>query len=291
MRHGRRAHLAFHNFLLKIIHRNIQPNIAAQIDQQGANPLQRVEIGRQVVVMLYLSGITLAFQAEAGQKFFCKTVPVFVGVCHIMRVEVAAGASKLSFESDIIKMHELTVQAFGKNHDFFSYPGRRGRLAMGVGQHGNIAPLPCQGMQAVQQLVERRQYRIQLGFFDEQRHGRIIDILGGKPEMYKLFVCPNFHGIELFTQKILHGFHIVIGDFLDFFDFYSIVLVKVSVNIPYGFKFPLFDLLQCRYHGTQLNKILCFNKYSFFDECILRKISGKCFGSFMIPAINRRNGS
>ena len=58
---------------------------------------------------------------------------------------------------------------------------------MGARQHGNLPPLPGQGRQRGDDGIQGwNQYGLP-GFFKGQRHGCVIDILAGKPEMDEFF--------------------------------------------------------------------------------------------------------
>ena len=65
MRHGGGAGFSFLDLLLEILHRDITPDVAVEIDQDGADPFQVVEESSHVIVVIDLGGGLKSFQSQA----------------------------------------------------------------------------------------------------------------------------------------------------------------------------------------------------------------------------------
>src|SRR5688572_3934390 len=76
MGHSRRTYFAFLCFLLKVIHRNISPDITAKINKDIVDPLHAVKMRCQIIVMFYLSRKLLAIEPDIFCKFIGKFYPV-----------------------------------------------------------------------------------------------------------------------------------------------------------------------------------------------------------------------
>ncbi len=61
--HGRRPHLACLDLLFEILHGDVGPHIATEINEDNIDAFAVVEIGRHVVVVLNLGGVLKAFQS------------------------------------------------------------------------------------------------------------------------------------------------------------------------------------------------------------------------------------
>ena len=145
MGHRRGPDLSGYDLLLKIIHRDIGPHIAAEIDQDGVDALHGLEERGQVVVVFDLSG---RFGADHPQDLLYKTisepVPVDTGISDYMCVEIPGGAAEFCTDRNESQLVELVVKTLDENVDLLSKPGRGSRLAVGAGEHGNSLPGFCQ---------------------------------------------------------------------------------------------------------------------------------------------------
>jgi hypothetical protein len=95
--HSARADFASFDFLLEVIHRNVSPNIPAEVDQNGADPFQAIHLSRQIIVIFDLSGELLPLYSQSiAEKAVPEINPIEIGEGNVMSVEVACRPSKFS---------------------------------------------------------------------------------------------------------------------------------------------------------------------------------------------------
>ena len=95
--HCTRSHLAGLDLLFEVLHRDIHPEVAVEIDNDGIDATNSIEDGRQRVVVTNLSRILFALQAQfLTNEAIGKRTPVVVGISHMMSVEVTCSTAKLS---------------------------------------------------------------------------------------------------------------------------------------------------------------------------------------------------
>ena len=140
MWHGRRTYFAFFYFLLEIIHRNIGPDIPAEINQDGINPFHAIKMCGKIIVMLYLCSILLSLSPRFFHKLIGQTNPVILGNETTWALKLPVAPPNLAVKGILINC-QLFFQSFRKYHDFFTQTGRSCRLPMCTSQHGNIHPL------------------------------------------------------------------------------------------------------------------------------------------------------
>src|ERR1019366_9075840 len=100
--HCTASHFPFFNLLLKIIHTDIGPHIAAKIDEYCIDPFYRVEMCGQQIVMFNLGCVLLPLNSQpVFQKCIGKTYPVSFWEGSIMCVKVAGSTAKLARERNI----------------------------------------------------------------------------------------------------------------------------------------------------------------------------------------------
>ena len=63
--HRTGAHLAGLYLLSEVLHRDVLPEVAVQVDDDGVDALHGIEHSAQAVVVAYLCGVLLTFQSEA----------------------------------------------------------------------------------------------------------------------------------------------------------------------------------------------------------------------------------
>ena len=105
-----------------------------------------------------------------------------------MRVHIACRASELSGEGDIIERGELVVKSLHEDKDLFSEVRRAGGLAVRMRKHRDITPFCSELVNLRRQRGECRTQHISVCRHDGVRYRTIINILRGKPEMYKLLI-------------------------------------------------------------------------------------------------------
>ena len=108
--HGGRTYLAGFDFLLEILHGDIGPDVAAEIDENDVNALAVVEIGSHVVVVLNLSGVLLTLQTQMlGNKIVAKSAPINHGIGSQMGVEIASGTAELGTKRNLAEILHLST--------------------------------------------------------------------------------------------------------------------------------------------------------------------------------------
>src|SRR5690606_23911739 len=96
VRHGRAADLARHHRLLEIPQRDVAPDVAAQVDGDGADAPVRVAQLGDVVVRLDLGGVRIEGQAQRLDETAREGGPVHVRIAGDVGVVVADGAVDLA---------------------------------------------------------------------------------------------------------------------------------------------------------------------------------------------------
>ena len=103
---------------------------------------------------------------------------------------------------------------------------------MGLGEHGDIAPLFGIGLQLSHQFFDGRAYHLVKGVFYRERNGGVVDILRGKTEMDELLVLVEMaNTVELLLDEIFHCLHVVIGHLLYLLHPTGVVEREIAVNL------------------------------------------------------------
>ncbi len=147
-----------------------------------------------------------------------------------MGIEVARSATKLGRIGELGKKEKLLFEPFYKHHQLLAQAGGRGRLPVGMCEHGDFLPLLCQLAQDTDLPLQYGQHLALQGFFEAERNGRIVDVLGGKPKVDKLLVGWQAQGFEALFEEVLYGFYIMVGSLLNTLDALGIGLRKLLVN-------------------------------------------------------------
>src|SRR5690606_7384658 len=117
MRHSRRAHFALTNLLLEILHRDVLPDVTAEIDENGIDAPKTVEKGSKVIVMLNLGGREAARQSEGRAKLFTEVMPVDGGIGDKVRIHIARSPAKLGAVGHGLQQGKLVPQAYREDVD------------------------------------------------------------------------------------------------------------------------------------------------------------------------------
>ena len=246
-----------------------------------------------MVVVANLGGILLALQSELlAHKAVAKGLPIVVGISHMVGIVVAGGATKLGGEFAGTKGGQLLLKTVDEDHNLLAQACGRSGLAVGLGEHGHVAPLVGILLQLVndffylgaEDLVERVLHR--------EGHAGIVDILRGKTKVDKLLVgIQTAYLVKLFLDEILDGLDVMVGYHLDILHALGVGLRERQVYLAQAGK-------QCMVKRRQLgqgqlaqgNEVLDFHTDAILDKCILRKILGQSLCLPSITAIYRRNG-
>ena len=90
-----------------------------------------------------------------------------------------------------------------------------GRLAVSLGEHGDILPGLDIGGKDGDYLVECGKIFILKGFLQHQRLRGVVDVLRGEAEMDELLPAGYSKSLEILLDEIFNGLDIVVGDLLD----------------------------------------------------------------------------
>ena len=104
VRHGGTAHLALADFLMKVAHRNVLPEITAQIQQDDLDAYHVMTKSRQVIVVFNLGGVTIARQPKGIlDKSIGKSWPVRLGPDQMMGVEIPGSSPEFGSNRNIVQ--------------------------------------------------------------------------------------------------------------------------------------------------------------------------------------------
>ena len=158
VRHGTGSHFTRLDFLLEIIHGNVRPNVAAQINQDGVDALQVVKVGRQVVVVFDLRGGEGAVQSQGFRdELIRKRMPILIWIGGVVGVEIARSTTEFSAKGNARQEHALLVDPCLKHANFLAQTGRGGGLTVGARQQRNGAPGSGGIGQKIHHLVQQRE--------------------------------------------------------------------------------------------------------------------------------------
>ena len=104
-------------FLLKIVHADITPGIAAKIKQDGVDSFDIIEMGGKVIIVFYLGGELLSLQPEFGlKKSIGKLYPIYCREGYSMCIKITGCTSKFGSKRDVAELLYLVLNSFHKNH-------------------------------------------------------------------------------------------------------------------------------------------------------------------------------
>lgn len=96
MRHGAGAYLAGFDLLLEVIHGDVHPEVAVEVDDDGVDAANAIEDSGQIVIVADLCGPLLTLESEfLFDEAVAECFPVVGGVGHVVGIEVAGGSTEL----------------------------------------------------------------------------------------------------------------------------------------------------------------------------------------------------
>ena len=141
MRHCRRSHLVLVHLLAEILHRNICPDVAAQVYENSVDTPQAVKNRSKIVIMFNLRSRERAPQTKGSHEIISESHPVNVRECHLVGVHVAGRTAELGRICELRELPELLLETYLVHLEFLAEPGRRSRLPVGLRKHRNVLPL------------------------------------------------------------------------------------------------------------------------------------------------------
>ena len=187
--HGAGSYLTGFHLLAEIAHGDVLPDIAIEVDDDGADASQGVKECTEVVVVGYLRSPLFALQTEVlADKVRAEFAPVHIRVRDVVCVEVAGGTAELGGYRCAHEELHLLVDAVGEDLQFLAQTGGRGRLSVGFGEHGNVLPFVGKVVKLAHQGLQLRHDDVMQCLLDAQGCGGVVDILGSESEVDELFV-------------------------------------------------------------------------------------------------------
>src|ERR1041385_8587306 len=104
-------------------------------------------------------------------------------------------------------------------------------------KHRNIRPGIRQRTELVFEQAQKRKINFLYAFFQGKRNSSVVDVLGSKAEMDKLFKLAELKFIKLFFDKVLDRLYIMVGGFFYFLDFFCIRRRKFQIDLLEILKF------------------------------------------------------
>ena len=293
MRHRARTHLAGLDPLLEILHRNIHPHIAAEVDQHGVDAFEVIENRRQVVVMLDLGRILRTLQPQAVvHKFIGKSHPIHRRISYVMRVEIARRTAELGRHGQRAQLRQLLLKPLDEDQHLLTQTGGRRRLAVRTGQHRHVVPFAGHLPKPVKHLGRCGEVNLRERILNSQRNGGVVDVLRSEAEMHELLVGRKAERIHLLLQNIFDRLDVVVGRGFDLLDTQCIRLREIEVERPQRFEFRLFDPGQFRQRQlAQGDEIFDLDPNAVANQGILRKIIGQFLRLISVATVHGRNGS
>ena len=142
MWHRTGANFTSLDLLLEIIHRDIHPEVAIEVDDDGIDTTHGIEDSTQPVVVGNLSRELLALKAQLlTHEAIAKLTPVVLGICYMVSVEITCCTTKLSSHRRLFQTAQLLFQTIDIYHHLLTQTCGRGWLSMSLGEHGDVLPL------------------------------------------------------------------------------------------------------------------------------------------------------
>jgi glutathione S-transferase len=238
VRHGRRADLAGDRALAEVADRDVGPDVAVEVEQDGIEAGQRVAQLGDVVVWLDLDGVGVPVEAEPRDETLGERRPVHLGVGRQVGVEVANRAVDLAEHRHRGELRALPREAVHDVGELLAERRWRGRLAVGAREHRQVGEVVGQCAQRIDQLVGGGQQGLVARLAQHQRVGEVVNVLGGAGEVDELGDRLEL-GVagDALLEEVLDRLDVVIGRALDVLDALGILLgeaVEDAVEQAHG---------------------------------------------------------
>ena len=117
MWHSTAPHLAGLDFLLEVLHRDVHPEVAIQVNDNGINAAHSVENGSQPVVVRNLGCPLLTLQTELlADETVAELTPVILRISYMVGIIVTRSTTKLCGNRCILQTLKLLLQTIDINH-------------------------------------------------------------------------------------------------------------------------------------------------------------------------------
>ena len=234
MRHCARTNLALLNLLFEILHRDIHPEVAIQIDDDGVDATHSIKDSTQPVVVRNLCGPLFALQSEfLANELIAKLAPVVLGISHVVGIIVTCSTTELCGNRRVLQCTQLFFQAIHEYHNLFTQTGGGGRLTVCLGQHRDVLPLLGIVVQLLDEFLHHRIVHLFQSLFNRKRYTGVVDVLRSQSEVDKLFGLSGktTERTDFFLDEVLYGLHVVIRGLLYLLHAGSILLREVTIDV------------------------------------------------------------
>mmetsp|Transcript_15978 Transcript_15978/g.47443 ORF Transcript_15978/g.47443 Transcript_15978/m.47443 type:complete len:344 (-) Transcript_15978:190-1221(-) len=288
--HGAGAHLAGDDLLLEIFHRHVHPHVAAQVQQYRVDPLDRVEDGAHIVVVLDLRRELLPREAQAPRaEIVPETAPIDVREGDAVSVHVPCRAAELARVRDLSQQLQLRLQPLDEHLELLGEVRRRGWLPMGLRQHREV-PLGQAALQGLHDALHGRQIRVLQRVLEHQRHRRVVDVLAGQGEMHPLFVLLQAELVELLLDEVLNRLDVVVRDLFSGLDG-ACLLDGEAVDHGPQLRGRVRGQVAARRHlPHERDEVLDLDVHAVPDEAELREVLRQALGVLPVSAVDRPDG-
>ena len=280
--HGARAHLALLDLLLEVVHGDVHPEVAVQVDDDGVDAAHGVEHGGQVVVVRDLRGVLLALQPQLLlYEAVGKVAPVILRIGHMVGVQVARGTAELGRQRRVLQRAQLLLQAVDVDHHLLAQTGGRGGLSVGLGQHGYVLPLLGIVVQLLNELFQQRVVHLLQRLLHREGHAGVVDVLRRQAEVYELLVlgkglrparslCLGVEPVEHLLDEVLHRLHVVVGHALYVLHPLRVGRREVAIDVAQKLKVGVVELFQLgQGQLTQADEVLNLYPHAVAHKRIL----------------------
>ena len=287
MRHRRRPNLASDNPLFEVVHGDVGPDIAVQIDEHGVNATQGIAPRGQVIVGFNLRGHRRARQPQdVFHKYPSEGQPINVRIGHMMGIELPRSTSKFCRIRRFGQGCPLTSQSIHKHLKLFPQSHWGGRLTMGTGQHGDFLPLQSETREIVNDGIQQGQNDAFRGSFHGERYCCVVHVLGRQPEMNKLLPCPHTQTLHAVLDKILHRLDVMVGHPFLVLHPLRILVRKIPIDVAKVLDALVREIVQLRHMRCKRNEILNLHLHAVVNEAKFRHPGRKRFSVAAVPAVD-----
>ena len=119
--HGRRTDFARDSFLLEVTQRNVTPDVAIEIDQNGIKAGDAIKQLSDVIVRLDLCGVWIPLDPKRSDELFAKLMPVNFRVSGDVGVIVTHSTVDFSEDFNLVELAVLTLHAIRHVCHFFAH--------------------------------------------------------------------------------------------------------------------------------------------------------------------------
>ena len=222
VRHRRRADLAGDGALRQVAERDVAPDVAAQVDQDGVEAGGRVEQLGDAVVRLDLRRVRVVDEPEGGDEARGHVRPVDVGVGDDVGVEVADRAVDLAEELGLGERASLAAHAVHDVRELLAERGRARGLAVRAREEGDVGRVAGERREGRVQRVDAGEQVLVPPAREQPVPGEVVDVLGRAGEVHELAVRGEAGergvGLEALLDEVLDRLDVVVRRALDRLD-------------------------------------------------------------------------